>query len=112
MNLWLDDLREPPTKDWTWVKTVEDAKIMFETMPVDTASLDNDLQQVLEGYDLVKWMVETGHWPRISLAVHSGNNVGVKNMCGTIERYGPYVYKEYGRYDGTMYDTIVYTKEV
>lgn len=41
------------------------------------------------GYDLVKWMAETGNWPKHKPLVHSANPVGRRNMVGMIERYFP-----------------------
>lgn len=39
------------------------------------------------GYDFVKWMVETGHWPTTKPRVHSANPVGRMNMEALINRY-------------------------
>jgi hypothetical protein len=39
------------------------------------------------GYDLVKWMGETGNWPRQKPLVHSMNPVGAAAMRTYIDRY-------------------------
>jgi len=97
MKLWLDDIREPPI-GWTWAKTAEEAKWYLKSGQVEEASLDHDLDwqatvglDKLEetGYDLVKWMCETGNWPKKKPEVHSMNPVGRENMIKTIDRYFP-----------------------
>jgi hypothetical protein len=113
MKLWLDDLRPAPD-GWTHVKTVAQAKAALATGEVDIASLDHDLglgdvdgsdpralllratelfgasARVEEnGSTLVRWMAETGHWPRHKPHVHSANPVGAAYMREMIERYFP-----------------------
>lgn len=45
MNLWLDDLRPPPSEgDWHWVKTADEAiDAMLLSPGIEFASLDHDL---------------------------------------------------------------------
>ena len=91
MKLWLDDIREPPGQEWTWVKTVEEAKEILRSQEVSEASLDHDLgEDEPEGRKLVLWMAENDVWPSEELVIHSGNVVGVEYMTGVVERYGPY----------------------
>lgn len=93
MKLWLDDVRLPPNNDWTWVKTVKDAKALLELGMITEASLDHDLgcdifgRNNQTGYDLCKWMAETDNWPTQSIRVHSMNPVGRMNMQAIIDRY-------------------------
>lgn len=106
MNLYLDDVRNPQTDGWTIVRTVDAAKALLITGDVECATLDHDLgacascsedamdplvicSHMQTGYDLVKWMAETGHWPQRKPLVHSANPVGRRNMEATIERYFP-----------------------
>ena len=99
MKLWLDDMRPEPA-GWTRARTVEQAQEFLSTGEVEEASLDHDLGfQVDEegneipyyrtGYDLVKWMAETGNWPKKRPTVHSSNPPGRRNMIATIDRYFP-----------------------
>ena len=91
VKLWLDDVRAPPAKDWTWVNTVDAATVLLETGRIVEASLDHDLGEgTPEGYELCLWMAEHDIWPRDAIAVHSANPVGAARMCGVIERYGPF----------------------
>jgi len=111
--LWLDDVRPAP-RGFTHVKTIDEAKAILETGRVALASLDHDLgacdecskgvtpDEWLEksnyasmpncphfgtGYDLVRWMEETGHWPTVYWpTVHSANAVGRRLMEQAIER--------------------------
>lgn len=115
MNLWLDDLRTPP-HGWTWIRSVAEAQRVLLAGEVEHASLDHDLGHGCEGgcwddsgdvtvqrcgkacacgchatgYDLTKWMAETGIWPRLSCRVHSANPAGALSMQATINRYAPY----------------------
>jgi hypothetical protein len=43
----------------------------------------------MTGYDLVKWMAETGCWPKRKPICHSSNPVGRANIVAMIERYFP-----------------------
>lgn len=89
--LWLDDLREPPNPDWTWVKTVGEARRLLRDGHVEAASLDNDLGlDEPEGRTLVLWMAEHDIWPENELTIHSANPVAVEYMTGVIERYAPF----------------------
>jgi len=79
VNLYLDDVRNPPDDSWTLVRTAEEARTIIASGVVECASLDHDLGECEEctaargyqsatvtcrhrmtGYDLVKWMAETG----------------------------------------------------
>lgn len=88
MKLWLDDIRPAP-EGWTWVKTADLAKVHLANGLVVEASLDHDLGPGATGYDLCKWMAETGHWPKLRPRVHSANPVGREAMEWTIYRYFP-----------------------
>lgn len=110
MNLYLDDVRDPPDDSWTLVRTAEEARTIIASGVVECASLDHDLGECDEcaaaaktrglfypftcrhrmtGSALVKWMALTGHWPKRKPIVHSGNAIGRANMVATIERYFP-----------------------
>jgi Cyclic-phosphate processing Receiver domain len=92
VRLWLDDVREPPNRTWTWVKTVPEAIELLGTREVKEASLDHDLGDgEEEGRVLCLWMAEHDLWPSEAIAIHSANPVGVDYMCGIITRYGPFV---------------------
>ena len=43
MLLWLDDVRTPPSAEWTWVKTADDAISALHRGCVSKVSLDHDL---------------------------------------------------------------------
>lgn len=106
INLWLDDVRPAPP-DFVHVKTVPEAQEILTTKIVEFASLDHDLGLCEKcappdeliivqnincahngtGYDLCKWMAETGNWPENKPQVHSANPVGRQNMISAINRY-------------------------
>lgn len=94
MKLYLDDMRPAPA-GWTLATTVAEAKRHLETGTVEEASLDRDLyewepgrfvstarEQPENGEDLVRWMIETGHWPRQKPRVHSqSDRAGVMELA-------------------------------
>lgn len=41
--LWLDDIRLPPESDMLWARTIEEAKLIIDTVEVVECSLDHDL---------------------------------------------------------------------
>lgn len=108
MKLWLDDLRTPPDDSWTWVKTPAEAYAALSTGTVEIASLDHDLgidpvlwedyttgkvsedDAEMTGYQVALWMAEHDVWPTEAIYCHSANPVGVKNITGVVDRYGPY----------------------
>lgn len=96
MKIWLDDIREPPTEGWKWVKTVAEAKEELIDFPeVDEVSLDHDLgENQPTGYDLIKWLergtMEVG-WNFPKIRVHSANPVGRKNIEAAVKRIKEYL---------------------
>lgn len=107
VKLWLDDSRPAPP-DWLRVTTVASAQRLLEAQVVHEVSLDYDLgwcpdcihrgehlkhtgqrhcPHTPTGYDLVAWMAETGHWPKLPPNVHSGNLDGGARMLGVIARH-------------------------
>lgn len=88
MKLWLDDIRPAPA-GWVWCKTATEAvRYLSQDGLVEEASLDHDLgENQPTGYDLCKWMAETGAWPKQRPEVHSANPVGKEAMLWNIWRY-------------------------
>ena len=114
MNLYLDDIRNLPSGwvgDWVVVRSVAEAKKLLATGQVECASLDHDMgdcdecanafpqrgypmvsatcRHLENGYDLVKWMVATGYWPKRKPLCHSANPVGRAAILQAIERFFP-----------------------
>ena len=88
MKLWLDDIRLPPTNEYWWAKSVEDAIYILKSVNVTHASLDHDLGEgVQTGYDLCNWMERNNIWPLESCVVHSMNPVGRMQMQVVIDRH-------------------------
>ena len=113
MRLFVDDVRPCPV-GWIVARTVSEAKALLATGRVESASLDHDMGACadcrLEGRDvgdmrtdestfyrwcphaedgtaLVRWMIETGHWPKSKPHVHSFNPTGAKRMRELIEAH-------------------------
>jgi hypothetical protein len=86
MWLWVDDLRQPPTDGWVWVKTVRDAMAYLRHNTVDRLSLDHDLGNDQTTRPIVLWLCETDEWPE-EVMVHSQNPVGREWLEGMVGRY-------------------------
>jgi hypothetical protein len=90
VNLWLDDIRTPPDKEWTWVRTPEDAIEILQAGRVQRLSLDHDLgldaaESERTGYSVLVWLeaeIAHGRWsfPLPEIRIHSANPVGRKRM--------------------------------
>ena len=87
-RLWLDDVRRPPSGNWTWARSVDEAVEILMTETVVEASLDNDLHPFEhDGLEVVEWMVEKRVFPRL-VRVHTDNRFASTKMCGLLERCG------------------------
>lgn len=99
IKLWIDDVRQPPSDDWVWIKTVKMAKTViwhYEHQYQDdtiTIDLDHDAGDFAkDGGDYVEilnWLesegiVDTGYF----FHIHSMNPVGVQNMRAIIQHNG------------------------
>ena len=95
MKIWVDDVRQPPSDDWIWIKTVKMAKTTIhhyehqyqdDTIIID---LDQDAGEynIFGDYiEILNWLerediVDTGYF----FHIHSMNPVGVQNMKAIIE---------------------------
>lgn len=104
MLIWLDDVRFPPARAWTWVKDFDEFfNLMMETAPedVEVASLDHDLapehypwSEVSPGawtakcgLDVVHAMIGVKFFPA-QVILHSMNPAGVKNMRDALTTEG------------------------
>ena len=99
MKLWVDDVRQPPSDDWVWAQTANEAigcichynrNMTDDTIIID---LDHDAGKwAFDGGDYIKildWLedmecVDTGYF----FHIHSMNPVGVQNMKTIIEHNG------------------------
>ena len=98
MKLWIDDVRTPPSDDWVWIKSVNDAitEIIYDELNVEyegeiyLISLDHDAgDYAYDGGDYIKlldWLEETGR--NYPIRIHSMNPVGVANMRAIIQHNG------------------------
>lgn len=96
MKIWLDDIRTPPDKTWTWVKRAVVAKMLIASGKVFEISLDNDLGRAMEeGYMVLEWLEQAlnnafgPHGSRIrvpKIYVHTSNPVAAKRMRVVAER--------------------------
>jgi hypothetical protein len=87
LRLWLDDARAAP-EGWVHACTVAEAQALLASGEVEQASLDHDLgMDQPDGSALVRWMEQTGHWPKTRPVVHSMNPAGRATMEAVIERH-------------------------
>jgi hypothetical protein len=108
MWLWLDDVRRPPSNYEWWAKTVDEAIEYLSTGKVTHCSLDHDLadehyksiggygEAALDrsrykertGYDVIRWMVETGNWCA-DITIHTMNPAGRRDMTNLLANRAP-----------------------
>lgn len=108
MKLWLDDVRPPPSKEWLWAKTAEEAIAALSLGIVEICSLDHDLGyqadpnattdprepaeipiedyyiarsagEDRDGIAVVRWMVKHEVFPS-DITIHSWNPIGAEQM--------------------------------
>ena len=99
IKLWIDDVRQPPSQDWIWAKSTQQAIAAISgyehNMHDDTIviSLDHDASDFFKyGEDYIQvlnWLeregiVDTGYF----FHLHSQNPVGVQNMRAIINHNG------------------------
>lgn len=95
MKLWIDDVRQPPSNDWHWVKSVHEARINICQMTrpngthnISIIDIDHDAGNYAwnggDYIELLKWM-EVQQINDIPIHIHSMNPVGVQNMRTIIQ---------------------------
>lgn len=96
MKLWIDDVRQPPSGDYVWFRTVTAAKIQIRAIDeldsgfIELIDIDHDAGDYASfGGDYIKlldWLEETGR--NYPIRIHSMNPVGVENMRRIIQKNG------------------------
>ena len=99
MKLWIDDMRQPPTENWIWIQSTNEAITAIRQYErnmhsdIIIISLDHDAGDfVSDGGDYIQilnWLeanhiVDTGYF----FQIHSMNPVGVQNMRAIIQHNG------------------------
>ena len=99
MKLWVDDVRQPPSDEWVWIKTVKMAKTIIhhyehqyqdDTITIDLDHDAGDFSKDGGDYiEILNWLeregiVDTGYF----FHIHSMNPVGVQNMRAIIQHNG------------------------
>lgn len=91
-KLWLDDVRPPPDKSWTWTRCYGQAQrcLLENANNITHISLDHDLGTVKTGYDVACVVEELAHDGKLtaleSMTVHSANPVGVARIRQVIQK--------------------------
>jgi hypothetical protein len=105
MKIWHDDIRRPPDDTWTWARTNDEAKGLFQEHEVEAISMDHDLghhdkdpdeeSAILlrghsedNGYELAKWMAENGFVPE-QITIHSWNPSGAERIAWALRDHCP-----------------------
>jgi len=79
MFLWVDDFSRPPSDDWCWVTSSDDAIRILEKSEVSVISLDHNLRDAhylgnwkdgCTGYDVLMW-IHAHPIPGLDIRVHS-----------------------------------------
>lgn len=104
MKLWHDDVRPPPSDEWSWARTNEEARMLLYgakayDQEITACSLDHDLGANPEdgicakgaaeetGLKLVEWMIENDLVPP-KVTIHSWNPAGARNMAQALRAAG------------------------
>lgn len=100
MKIWLDDVRPKPPDFDIWVKDATRAIQLLTVGGVTEISLDHDLgdETALTGYDVAKHIEDGAYHGRIApltIAVHSANPVGRKNIEACIRNCKKYWARDY-----------------
>lgn len=94
MKIWLDDIRTPPSTEYTWTHSVDETIAYLQhcfayKIPIEVIDMDHDLGDYAkfggDGYKVLLWLIEQEVFPSIRL--HTQNVVGRMNMQGLIDRY-------------------------
>lgn len=93
-KLWIDDIRDAPSAEWTIARTSEEAIAALSGEHFSHISFDHDLGGDDTSRRVVMWMCEqtalgTGFQWAEHLYVHSANPVGVEWLRGMLSRYAP-----------------------
>lgn len=95
MKLWIDDVRDAPSKEYITCKSVNFAKDIIQYFekklkPLELIDIDHDAGDFANmGGDYIKlldWLEETGR--NYPIHIHSMNPVGRENMRAIIQKNG------------------------
>lgn len=99
LQIWLDDVRNPPDETWLVFRTAEDLITFLKTNKDEIAclSLDHDLGEGrMTGYGAISWIeervVEGLMVPPLKMLIHSANPVGAKRISQAIESIQRFAY--------------------
>ncbi len=99
MKLWIDDMHQPPSDEWLWAMSVDQAIVaikMYERQLFDdtiTINLDHDAGDYTKDggnyIEILNWLecegiVDTGYF----FHIHSQNITDVQNMRAIIQHNG------------------------
>lgn len=92
-RLFIDDLRNPPSPEWTTIRNSRSALIVIDGLRqqgkhIESISFDHDLGGDDTTRPVVLYLCEHDYWPS-NVFVHSQNNVGVEWLSGMVDRYAP-----------------------
>lgn len=101
IKLWIDDLRQPPSDEWTWAKTLEEAMDHIKsTVGVSEISFDHDLGVKYQDADgwyrwkdtqpVAKYLEAQAESGELSVMpvwrIHSMNPEGRKQLIAILQR--------------------------
>lgn len=87
MKLWIDDIRTPPDKGWTWAKTAQNAIALLTHNKVEMVSFDHDLGAT-DAYSVAMWIEKAASEGKIApmkWKVHSMNVVGRQRITAAMK---------------------------
>jgi hypothetical protein len=94
--IYLDDIRKPIDNKFILLKSYNEFISFFNEnyLKIDYISFDNDLGDDLEGYDILKYIIDFAldndfELPQIN--VHSNNIVAIKNIESMVNNYYKFI---------------------
>lgn len=99
IKIWIDDVRTPPSKNWVWIKSTNEALrfIINHINEIEEVALDHDAgDYVNQGGDYINILNELERLSRktpstfigCKFSIHTANPVGAANMRRIIQKNG------------------------
>jgi len=85
MKLWVDDMREPPDTSWIVARSAAAAIDVLRTGWVTELSLDHDLGDGRDGYEVAAWLEMHPALLPWRMDCHSANPVGRERIMAAFE---------------------------
>lgn len=87
LNLYLDDWRQQPT-GFILAKTYEECILLIQEFDINVLSLDYHLGGLETGYDVARFIVDSGRWPN-QIFFHTSDRAAQQRMYDLLSQHAP-----------------------